>query len=394
VGIDEFLNQIVYGLYARAQNGTDPGFGPALIVIDHPLDADAVLKSPQYFQKNFSLLSYFGRSRFNTNGDEWRHRRNLTQPSYVRAARPDNRKAIYSAYQAALSSIQACTGSDIQRALLSASSVIFYRSFGFDLRPNHMLSLFELARSIVKKLQYFSWNRPGANEVSALADEVKQTIAVFDAEIRQVPELQKLLEMLKSQSVQIADFSALEEFLMNFFAGIETTAATLSWAIDRLGADQRAQEKIYQELCTEDKAQPLLESFINETMRYFPAIPFVIREVTADVVIGERQLARGSLLLLSVIGVHHHREFWKEPHIFDSFRSEFIDNTHDPRALIPFLTGPRTCGGAKLARLEIFEGLKAFVRSFRVERSSDQVKFDYGLALRPATWRQLTIVRR
>ncbi len=272
--------------------------------------------------------------------------------------------------------------------------MIFYRSFGFDPGPDHMLSLFESARPIVKKLQYFSWNRPDARELSILADEVRQMTATYDAEIRKVPELQKLLKTINSQSVEIADFSALEEFLMNFFAGIETTAATLAWGIDRLGADQRAQDKIYRELCTEDNAHPLLESFINETMRYFPAIPFVIREIAADVAIGERRFSQGSLLLLSVVGVHHHREFWKEPHIFDSFRSEFIDNTHDPRALIPFLTGPRSCGGAKLARLEIMEGLKAFVRGFRVERNSDQVRFDYGLALRPATWRHLTIARR
>lgn len=52
------------------------------------------------------------------------------------------------------------------------------------------------------------------------------------------------------------------------------------------------------------------------------------------------------------------------------------------------------CGGATLARLELAEGLAAFIRAFDVERLSDEITFDYGLALRAASWDQVTIARR
>ncbi len=110
--------------------------------------------------------------------------------------------------------------------------------------------------------------------------------------------------------------------------------------------------------------------------------------------LGNIDLRVNSLVLLSIVGVHHHRDYWKEPHIFDTARTEFLENTYDRRAFIPFLTGPRMCGGARLARLELTEGLKAFVRLFSVERRGEEFSFDYGLAMRPNSWRHMAIKRR
>jgi cytochrome P450 len=65
-----------------------------------------------------------------------------------------------------------------------------------------------------------------------------------------------------------------------------------------------------------------------------------------------------------------------------------------PQGTIPFLSGPRMCGGAKLARMELTEGLKAFLRRFKVERQGTEITFDYGLALRPNSWQRVQISKR
>ena len=181
---------------------------------------------------------------------------------------------------------------------------------------------------------------------------------------------------------------------MNFFAGIETSAATLGWAITCLGADSRVQERAYQEAARDEGPTPYLDCFLNETMRYFPAIPFVIREVASATTLDGVELRPNSLVLVSVIGVHHHRQYWKEPHIIHTARTEFLENSYDRRAFIPFLTGPRMCGGARLARLEVTQGLRAFLRLFRVTRGTDEFWFDYGLAMRPNSWTRIEIERR
>ena len=159
-------------------------------------------------------------------------------------------------------------------------------------------------------------------------------------------------------------------------------------------ADPRVEDRVYREVMSEKETTPYLDCFINETMRYFPVIPFVTRETTSAVMLGAVELQANSLVLLSVVGVHHHRNYWKEPHVFDTARAEFLDNTYDRRAFIPFLTGPRMCGGARLARLELTEGMKAFVRRFSVTSAAHDFAFDYGLAMRPNAWKHVEIRRR
>src|SRR5205085_5563984 len=103
----------------------------------------------------------------------------------------------------------------------------------------------------------------------------------------------------------------------------ETSAATLGWAITCLGADPRVQDRIHREV-TRAEESPYLDCFLNETMRFFPAVPFVIREVASDVTLGGIELRANALVLLSIVGVHHHRDYWNEPEVLDTSRPEFL----------------------------------------------------------------------
>jgi cytochrome P450 len=105
-------------------------------------------------------------------------------------------------------------------------------------------------------------------------------------------------------------------------------------------------------------------------------------------------LPKGQPIVISIVGLHHDSANWNEPDIFDCSRPEFLNDTYDRRAFLPFLAGPRMCGGAKLARLELVEGFKALIRHFSVQGASDEIGFDYGLALRPRASAKLVIVRR
>jgi cytochrome P450 len=154
------------------------------------------------------------------------------------------------------------------------------------------------------------------------------------------------------------------------------------------------QDRVYREAIGDDGQTPYLDCFINETMRYFPAIPFVIRQTSSAATVGGVELPPASLVLLSVGGLHHHREYWNEPHVLNTARPEFLQNSYDRRAFVPFLTGARMCGGARLARLEITEGLKAFLRLYEVRGGTQEFRFDYGLAMRPNSWAEIEITRR
>jgi cytochrome P450 len=384
-----FLNEIVLQLYSMANGASGEQFG--MPVVANASLAQKILGEPQRFPKNLKLLGALGSSRFTTNGSNWALRRNVTQKAFAAAGGQQNAARISEIYA---SKFAACETSQeaIHRALMSASAIIFFEALGCKPDVEPLLSFFDRAREYVKRLQYFSWNLPTASDVAALREEGGILMEDFRTEVFRSKPLAKLMALFRARAEDAEGFDPVEELLMNFFAGIETTAATLSFAIDRLGVDAKVQARLRTEL-HDGQSETYLSCFIQETMRYFPAIPFVVREVASDITIDDLHLANGQTVILSIVGLHHNPRYWIDPQIFDCSRSEFIGNAYDRRAFIPFLSGPRMCGGAKLAKLELDEGLKAFIRHFNISNQTDEIGFDYGLALRPRSRHAASITR-
>jgi cytochrome P450 len=388
--VDAFLNDIVLQLYWNARGAAAGQF--SVPIVSDASSIHTILSEPAQFPKNMGLLNVLGDSRFNTNGANWELRRDITQKAFSAAGARQNTPRISAIYQAKFAECEA-TPEGIQRALMSASSLIFFQALECEVNVGPLLNFFDRARQYVKRLQYYSWNSPGASDVMSMRDEGNLLMHDFQTEVSRSPPLTKLTELFQSRAGDLEGFDPLDELLMNFFAGIETIAATLSFAIDRLGIDARVRDRLQAEVGLEN-SETYLNCFIQETMRYFPAIPFVVREVASDITIDSVPFRAGQTVLLSIIGLHHNAQHWSDPDVFNCSRPEFIANSYDRRAFLPFLSGPRMCGGAKLAKLELVEGLKAFIQEFNVSRQSDEIGFDYGLALRPRPCAALKITRR
>lgn len=82
------------------------------------------------------------------------------------------------------------------------------------------------------------------------------------------------------------------------FQGQDTLATAVSWALFCLGNDSKIQEKVHQELnevygnsnnppTTKEIAElKYLERVVKETLRLYPSVPFVSRNLSEDVTIG------------------------------------------------------------------------------------------------------------
>jgi cytochrome P450 len=392
--IEGVLNDLVYALFAQSgQEG-----GPAkeignLLVFDHPEAVDAIVKAPLVFRKNFSLISALGFSRFNTNDEDWAARRAITQDRYLAAAKPAHEQGVSDVFTASLADCETSLAG-IQQALFAAAMSIFYRAFGMvpEIAPTAML--LDRVRDVLRRLQYYSWVTPTTTERNDAIHDARAVIADFGARLMADPRSAAEMNRFSDKARDIDGFSPIEEFVMNLFAGVETTVTTLQWVIDRLGANQQVQERIHAEIVSDNARTPFTDCIINETMRYFPPIPFLTREVADDTVVEGRPLRAGQLIMLSIVGVHQHPAFWQDPRTFDASRKEFIEDSYDRRAFIPFLTGPRMCGGARLGRLEVGEAVRALVRQFAFTRADDVIRFDYALALRPASGLSVGVSRR
>lgn len=384
-----FLNKL-YALAAEGRPGLKT-FG-RMLVADTPDDVETVCKSPEIFNKDYGYVLALGRSRFSEDGTEWEVRRDITQPFYVEASRPTNRDDIAAVYAEHLGACDCAQSINVRDAVLAASLSIFHRALGADIPLSETMQLADRMRQSARELQRISLF--GAAPPARQAAVANAKAVVAGAEARCTGPLKTLMEGFTSRSKGLSGFAPVEEYIFNLFAGVETSVAVISWAIDRLGLDEGLQEELAAEVRSGDEVCARLECFINETMRYFPAIPLLVRRVAAETRLAGQPLHPGQHILVSLIGLHQNPRCWQRPTVFDPRRAEFRDGTYDRRAFLPFSTGARVCGGARLARMEVSEGIKAFLGLYRVARQEAPLSVDFVLAMRPDSWRELTIAKR
>lgn len=124
------------------------------------------------------------------------------------------------------------------------------------------------------------------------------------------------------------------------------------------------------------------EMVIKETMRLYPVISFVCREVTADVRLSDCTFPKGAVLMLSVLKLHRSRRFWgDDAELFDPERfSAERSATRDSYFYMPFSTGSRNCTGHRYAMISMKIILGNLVRNYRFSTNLNyaDIKCEYG----------------
>jgi cytochrome P450 len=158
-----------------------------------------------------------------------------------------------------------------------------------------------------------------------------------------------------------------EELLhnMQFFivAGHETTALALSWALYLLAthpdAHARAAEEARRILGerpakAEDlDAMPNVRQVLEETMRLYPPVGLLARNVAEPDVLGGREMLPNDTVFLAIYALHRHEMWWDRPNEFDpdNFAPDVTKDRHRYLCL-PFGAGPRVCVGANFAMMQ------------------------------------------
>jgi cytochrome P450 len=122
------------------------------------------------------------------------------------------------------------------------------------------------------------------------------------------------------------------------FGGIETTEGMITNAVAQLLADR--------EQCALAQGDPAtLANAIEESLRLEPAAAVVDRYATADVRLGDADVARGDLVSVSVAAANRDPATFADPDRFDVRRANASQH-------LAFARGPHVCIGMHLARLE------------------------------------------
>jgi len=164
-----------------------------------------------------------------------------------------------------------------------------------------------------------------------------------------------------------------------FLAGHETSAAVLAWALYLLALYPEWQEKLAQEALAGFEPDKIYFSTLSklrisravfrETMRLYPPVPMFVREAACPEHFRDRDIKKGSQVILSPWHLHRHERLWDRPDEFDPDRFETPNGKACLRnAYIPFSAGARVCPGSAFAMAEGVLLLSMLVRAYRFER--------------------------
>lgn len=140
-----------------------------------------------------------------------------------------------------------------------------------------------------------------------------------------------------------------DQLVTMLVAGHETTATTLSWAVERLRRHPEVLRRLVEEVDEGGKA--LREASIREVQRTRPVIAFAGRFVRKPYETGGYRLPVGTRILLAACLTHYDPELFPHPDRFDPDR--FLDTMPDTYSWIPFGGGIRRCIGATFAHMEM-----------------------------------------
>jgi len=170
-----------------------------------------------------------------------------------------------------------------------------------------------------------------------------------------------------------------DEIFTLLFAGHETTATAMAWALYWLHTYPEVKEKLLQELDTLGKNPdpieiaklPYLTAVCNESLRiYPPAIITFFRIGKEPVEVLGYKLEPKTILVPCIYLIHHRKDLYPESKKFNPER--FLKRKYSAYEFIPFGGGARRCIGEALAQFEMKLVLATIMSNYKLAKANNK----------------------
>lgn len=193
-------------------------------------------------------------------------------------------------------------------------------------------------------------------------NDLKDFIDVFIAEMKKTTDTSSMFYG------ELAEKQLVVTLFDTFFAGSDSTAITISWAMLYLCTFPEVQKKLQAEIMevtgntrkvsVQDRSQmPYAQALIDEILRYSSIVP----DGVPHRAMAERQfygyyIPKDALVMPNMIHMHFNPKYFPEPHEFRPERFLSADGKKYVKndVLQPFQVGRRQCVGESLARDTVF----------------------------------------
>lgn len=357
-------------------------------------DADGSFPKARLMQELLDPL--IGNSVFSANGQDWANQRAMVNPAFGHTAL----RTVFAPMRAAVDDVVArLAGEDLARPVEIdpfithvAADIIFRTLFSTPLEAAASREIHEAFHSYqahtqrqatlgIYGLPRFGFRRRARRDARRIHAVFAGIVAARMAASRDRGErrediVQALIDARHpTTGAPFTEREVMEQVSTVFLAGHETAASSVTWALYLLARDPALQQAVRDEAgagpldFADLRGLAITRNVFRETLRLYPPVAFMTRDVGCPMRMRDKQLKPGALLIVSPWLIQRNRDNFPDPHGFDPDRfADPAQATACREAYLPFGRGKRVCIGAGFAQQEALLILAGVVRAFRLEQ--------------------------
>ncbi len=337
--------------------------------------------------QSVTLGKYIGNGLLTNNGKDWLKQRRLIQPGFSKIK---------------ITNLVSIMDDEIEKAFRSfdrepeVDLYDFFHTLAFNIVAKTLFSsdieeteVKELGKIITEVQEVFAKEvrLPFYTQILKALGVIGKTIRkserskaiiqrVLDKRRNSGEEKNDLLDMLiqsryEDTQLPMSDKQLVDEMLILFIAGHETTANALSFIFFEISRNPEAEKKLRQEIVEEGENAFTTESLmkksftvnvIKEAMRLHSPAWAIDRQALEDDRFKDYSWEKGTLIILYISGLHRNPKYWDRP---DDFIPERFDDENAKNfAYYPFGAGPRLCIGEHFAMMEMALIVRKFYEKY------------------------------
>lgn len=354
------------------------------------------------------LSKYVGYGLLTSSGDYWLKQRRLIQPAFHKEKIQNLVSIINDAIETQVNTINTKDFVDLYPIMNELVFEVVAKSlFNFSAEKETLKRL----QFIIEKLQLFIvkelrlpykklWYKLNGdiNYHMKLVKESQEIINTIIERRRQLTqEHDDLLDMLLHAQYEdgstMTNKQLIDEILILFVAGHETTANALTFTLKLLAQNKEALNKVETEISkiSSKNLTPLQEisqlnytkCCIEESLRLYPPAWITDRVNIKDDKIEDYFLKKGTILGASIYELHRNKKYWEHPEAFNPDRFSEKNRKKTTPYYMPFGAGPRLCIGNNFAMYEMILVVKSIIKKYNISTVNDIIKVNPLITLKP-----------